>query len=220
MTLKSRDALDYDNGKRLKAELGRMQRRRKELTASSMATIEMVVATWMLQNNRNFHHSYVYMCAPIVQTMQNEVDSYLAYEMFMKMYDEYFDQIRIDVRVSKLLALFRVMLPDLYNYFEEEEIDCRDTIKNWFSCFLAKELPVICVQRLWDCYLCQRDGFDMHSFVCLSILCRSRDSLEELENLEITSFLSYMPSLDIDQVFKPLLFNCTYGLISYSFQLV
>ena len=40
--------------------------------------------------------------------------------------------------------LFKAIMPDLFKHFEEEEVDIKDFSKSWFSCLLAKELPVDC----------------------------------------------------------------------------
>ncbi len=114
--------------------------------------------------------------------------------------EEYLGQNPVAGLVSHFLMLFRMLLPDLYSHFEDEDVDLQEWTCSWFSTLLAKELPIECVVRLWDTYFSLDDGFALHPFVCLSILSFLKDSLEELEQSEIRGTLNKLPVLDMDHV--------------------
>lgn len=52
-------------------------------------------------------------------------------------------------RVSAFLTLFRTSLPELYSYFEEEEVDVVGFATSWLRHLLAGELRIDDLLRLW-----------------------------------------------------------------------
>ncbi|KAJ3276283.1 hypothetical protein HDV01_005731 [Terramyces sp. JEL0728] len=98
--------------------------------------------------------------------------------------------------VSNFMILFRMVLPDLYSHFQEEEINTREWVLPWFETLLAKQLPIENVLRLWDRLICMNDIF----YVCLAIFVHCKEELEELEQSEIHAFLHRLPLLNMDIV--------------------
>lgn len=202
-----------------------------------------VFICWCIQ----FSTGVIYLCAPLAYTLQNETDVYAAFETLMRHLDkEYFDGQSMSYhqnfwnstqmarprtsfaptkvlsdRVLHFMTLFRVAIPDLWNYFQEEEVSCLNWVTSWHQFLLSKELNLECVLRLWDFYWTiienPHEMLDFHAFVCLgtyraspvlyeelmffsylAILRQCKDQLEELEHSEIQSFLCRLPPLQID----------------------
>ncbi|KAJ2467032.1 hypothetical protein EV174_006454 [Coemansia sp. RSA 2320] len=91
-------------------------------------------------------------------------------------------------------------MPELYDYFEEEELDVGEWASSWLRFLLAKELPIHSVLDLWDVYFATPDYVDFHPFVCLAILRHLKDSLEDLEQSEIRSMLLRLPKMSISRI--------------------
>lgn len=103
-------------------------------------------------------------------------------------------------RVSTFLTLFRTTLPELFAYFDEEEVDMVGFASKWLQNLLAGELQFGDLLRLWDTYFAFPDFLDLHLYVCIAILMNCRDSLEELDQSETKLMLTSLPALDVDQV--------------------
>ena len=52
-------------------------------------------------------------------------------------------------RLASLLTLFRHALPDLWSYFEDEQVPYLEIATSWLQTMLAKELWLSDVLRLW-----------------------------------------------------------------------
>jgi hypothetical protein len=68
--------------------------------------------------------------------------------IFATYLDQYFSAVGMNSRLSDFLMLFRTLIPDLYNHFEEEEVDFKDCATSWFQYLLSKELPMDCMSRV------------------------------------------------------------------------
>lgn len=91
------------------------------------------------------------------------------------------------------------MVSLLDEYFEGEEVLSGQWASGWLTGMFAREMCIPNILRLWDIYFSQ--GWSIHPYVCLAVLRMWRDTLEELENSEIVSFLKRLPSMDIDQIY-------------------
>lgn len=58
--------------------------------------------------------------------------------------DDFYSVHDVNQRLANFLMLFRILVPDLYNHFEDEEVDFRDWALSWFEFFLSRELPLEC----------------------------------------------------------------------------
>lgn len=63
--------------------------------------------------------------------------------------DDYSELHPLPLRISSFLSLFRQFLPDLYNYFDEEEVDMREIAGTWLQWLFAKEMQIGMLMRLW-----------------------------------------------------------------------
>ena len=52
-------------------------------------------------------------------------------------------------RVATFLTLFRTTLPELYAYFEAEEVDILAVATSWLQHLLAREMQTHDLMRLW-----------------------------------------------------------------------
>jgi hypothetical protein len=51
----------------------------------------------------------------------------------------------LDQQISNFLMLFRLLIPSLFNHFQDEEVDMREWVSQWFETLLAKQLPLECI---------------------------------------------------------------------------
>eukprot|EP00761_Pharyngomonas_kirbyi_P004455 gb/GECH01004460.1/.p1 GENE.gb/GECH01004460.1/~~gb/GECH01004460.1/.p1 ORF type:complete len:293 (+),score=46.88 gb/GECH01004460.1/:1-879(+) len=107
----------------------------------------------------------------------------------------------VDYWVGMLMMLFRWTLPELYAYFEQEEVEPNEWALPWFRHLLVPHLPMACVARLWDTYL-SRGGMGLHPYVCLALLQTHHETLVELDSSEIKVFLHRLPAADMDGIIK------------------
>jgi len=98
------------------------------------------------------------------------------------------------------MTLFRTCIPDLYSYFEEEEVDIKEWAASALQFLLSRELSLENTMRLWDTYFAMPDWIELHPYFCLAVLKHLKESLEELEQSEIRTMLMRLPPLDMDQV--------------------
>ena len=106
----------------------------------------------------------------------------------------------LPLRVATFLTLFRKTLPELYAYFEAEEVDILSVATSWLQHLLAREMQSHDLMRLWDTYFAVPDLLDLHLYVCLAILTNCRDALEDLDRSETMSMLFSLPPLNVDRI--------------------
>lgn len=123
---------------------------------------------------------------------KNIHDMYRCFEIFLQ--KDYFKE-SVSFKVAKLITLFKCTQPDLYQYFENEEVEPNEWCLPWIKYLLSKELPIECVKRLWDTYFSTHD-FDLHIYVCLAILQYFSETLMELEYSEIKYFLNHIYTIE------------------------
>ncbi|ORX91954.1 RabGAP/TBC [Basidiobolus meristosporus CBS 931.73] len=197
------DKENVESTKRIRGEVTRYLRRlgRVEESAGKFAIFENVIGAY-LNSNKNIEYSpvLVHICGPFVECLSEEWEVFYCFEQLMTQITEYFEEHEINERVAKFMALFRTLLPDLYNYFQEEEVEFNEWVASWNMYLLAKELPLDSLSRLWDTYFCEANFLELHVYVCLAILKHYKENLEDLEQSEIRTLLLRLPELDIEQV--------------------
>ena len=142
----------------------------------------------------------VYLCAPFARCVRAEAGMYFAFDRLMGMIREYNETYPIPQRVATFLTLFRKTLPELYAYFEAEEVDILSVATSWLQHLLAREMQSHDLMRLWDTYFAVPDLLDLHLYVCLAILTNCRDALEDLDRSETMSMLFSLPPLNVDRI--------------------
>ena len=90
--------------------------------------------------------AWVYLATPFCCCFSRPIAVYLAFEALM-------DRIRnfppMPSRLASLLTLFRLSMPDLFEYFEDEQINYIAVAQSWLTTMLGKELWLADVLRLW-----------------------------------------------------------------------
>ncbi|KAI8379569.1 rab-GTPase-TBC domain-containing protein [Radiomyces spectabilis] len=196
------DKVQPEIGKRIRGELSRYQRRTPELSGNFFARKMENVITAYLTTNRDadYHPALIPLCAPFIYTMEHEYDAYHCFDHLMRAIDEYYTQNPIKECMAQFMSLFRYVLPDLCNYFEEEEVDLNEWVTSWLQNLLSKEMTFDNLVRLWDSYFSIPDPFDLHPFICLAILRNVRENLEDLEQSEIRTMLLRLPAMDMQRI--------------------
>ena len=90
------------------------------------------------------------------------------------------------------------MLGDVYQHFEDQEVNPLSWLLSWLDGMLATELPLQAVLRLWDFYFADSVGLAMHPYVCIAIIDKCREDLEELEQLDLLTYLRKIPGAHLD----------------------
>jgi hypothetical protein len=163
---------DIELSKYLRGSINRYQNRVPQFrnSANLSGVLENVLRAFVSNNSSvEFKPELIDLCAPLVYILQDEMQVYLTFERLIAYLDDYFSELSIQNRLVNFTTLFRTVLPDLYDYFEEEEVRIQDWAVSWLRFLLAKELPMECLVRLWDCYFSATDGLDLHPFVCLGM---------------------------------------------------
>ncbi|KAJ3064432.1 hypothetical protein HDU98_012160 [Podochytrium sp. JEL0797] len=200
------DRQSTDMVKRIRGETTRYYRARSKLHCHFQdpnPVMENVITAYLSQyRGAEYSPALVYLTGPFLFVMHSESDVYYCFAALMQMVEEHCSEVTMASRLAEFLMLFRTLLPELHNHFEEEEVDFKEIANSWFSYILAKELPLDCLLRLWDVYFSLEHGLQAHVYVCLAILTTLKDNLEELEQSEIHGVLLRLPSMDMDHVIK------------------
>lgn len=89
-------------------------------------------------------------------------------------------------RIASFLTLFRLAIPELFAYFEDEQVPYLQVAMSWVRTLFAKEMCLGNVLRLWgkpiplclrgvrvdgsDAYLAAEDMFELHCYTCVAVL--------------------------------------------------
>ncbi|CAG8536082.1 10200_t:CDS:2, partial [Ambispora gerdemannii] len=188
--------------KRVRGEVSRYQQRIKNFddTNDYTSIFENVISAYMNHNREvEYYPALVQLSAPFVYCVKNEPEVYYCFERLMSILDEYYSTHNINERVANFMTLFRAVLPDLYNYFEEEEVYLNEWATSCLQYLLSRELQLADIMRLWDTYFSIPDPIEFHPYVCLAVLKHFKENLEELEQSEIRTLLLRLPSMDLEQ---------------------
>jgi len=200
---KQNDKINNELLKPIRGEASRYNRSKEKFFKSKnlTQTLENVISIYINHNRTvDYNPAFIHLCGPFVYSYNEEYDVYYSFERLMILLDEYNTFHDINERLARFLMRFRMILPDLYNHFEEEEVDFKEWTSSWLRYLLAKELPLDCLVRLWDTYFSIEEGFDLHFYVCLAILKYFKEALEECESSEIRALLLRLPAMDMDKI--------------------
>jgi len=148
----------------------------------------------------DFTRGILSLLGPIVSNLKNESEVFWCFEAFMKKLEHHFAEDSLQDQLSRFMMYFQSVHPELFNYFEEEELLPNDWAMSWLKYVLSHELPFECVLRLWDTYFANPDGFDLHIYVCIAILRNCTEELMELDLSELKGFLRHLPCMDMDEI--------------------
>ncbi|KAI9292846.1 RabGAP/TBC [Neoconidiobolus thromboides FSU 785] len=188
--------ISYDEQNKVRGEVNRLQQRLKKTLPC--ITYERVIGAYLNYNKQaQFHPSWVHLCTPFITVVGKEVDVFYCFQNLVEKIDEVLDEDTLHEKISQFKSLFRKVIPDLYDYFEEEQVNIHDWVPSWLRFLLSKELSIESLLPLWDLYFSSNDFMDFHVYICIGILKQFKDYLEELEGSEIKAFLSRLPPIDI-----------------------
>ncbi|KAI8091402.1 rab-GTPase-TBC domain-containing protein [Gilbertella persicaria] len=195
------DKADPEITKKVRGEVSRYQLRTPELAGKHYTAKFENIITAYLNTNRDieYYPALVTLCAPFIYSLDKECDAYFCFERLMQAIGDEYDtnHHRMKEHVANFMTLFRYVLPDLRNYFEEEEVDLNEFTTSWLQHLLSKEMKFENLIRLWDSYFAMPDPLEFHPFVCLAILRNARENLEDLEQSEIRTMLLRLPYMDM-----------------------
>ncbi|KAG0249358.1 hypothetical protein BG011_009379 [Mortierella polycephala] len=191
-----------ENTKRVRGEISRFLRKTNiESSRNIPRLFEDIISAYCNHNHRvEYYPAMVNLCAPFIYSVKRECDAFLCFEKMINTLDDHFSTRSINESVASFMTLFRTCIPDLYNYFEEEEVDIKEWAASALQFVLSKELSLENTMRLWDTYFAMPDWIELHPFFCLAVLKHLKENLEELEQSEIRTMLMRLPTLDMDQV--------------------
>ncbi|CAO0803037.1 unnamed protein product [Mucor circinelloides] len=197
------DKTDPEIARKVRGEVSRYQLRTPELAGKHYTERFANIITAFLNTNRDveYHPALVTLSAPFIHALEKECDAYFCFERLMQaIVDEYDTHNTVKEHVANFMTLFRYVLPDLRNYFEEEEVDLNEFTTSWLQYLLSKEMKFDNLVRLWDSYFSMPDPLEFHPFVCLAILRNARENLEDLEQSEIRTMLLRLPFMDMQPI--------------------
>ncbi|KAF9426252.1 hypothetical protein BGZ76_002844 [Entomortierella beljakovae] len=191
-----------DVTKRVRGEISRYLRKTNIESSRNIPRIfEDVISAYCNHNHRvEYYPSMVNLCAPFVYSVVRECDAFLCFEKIINTLDDYYSNRSINESVASFMTLFRTCLPDLYSYFEEEEVDIKEWAASALQFVLSRELSLENLMRLWDTYFAMPNWIELHPYFCLAILKHLKENLEELEQSEIRTMLMRLPPLEMDQI--------------------
>ncbi|KAG0203181.1 hypothetical protein BGX28_004448 [Mortierella sp. GBA30] len=202
------DKIPNESTKRIRGEISRYLRRATPIESSRdiPRLFEEVVSAYCNHNHQvEYYPAMVNLCAPFVYSIKREADAYLCFERMMSILDEHFTDESINEAVAKFMTLFHTYLPDLYDYFEEEEVDIKEWTASALQYVLSRELTLENTMRLWDTYFAippeaEYSWIDLHPFFCLAILKQLKERFEDLEQSEIRTMLMRLPPMEMDTI--------------------
>jgi len=155
-----------------------------------------------LGGDYEYNADLVSLLMPFTELMHTEHDTFYCFYSLLQRQEEVHraDGHALKRRVASFLTMFRGLQTELWEHFENEEINALLWVPSWLRSLLARQLPGECVLRLWDTYFASRDGLELHPFVCLAMIDLVQEELLELDGGEILAFLHALPSFDMDQI--------------------
>eukprot|EP00002_Diphylleia_rotans_P033235 TRINITY_DN7045_c0_g1_i1.p1 TRINITY_DN7045_c0_g1~~TRINITY_DN7045_c0_g1_i1.p1 ORF type:complete len:284 (+),score=45.29 TRINITY_DN7045_c0_g1_i1:43-894(+) len=189
----------------IKNDILRYTRRQSDLSVPNLREkAERVLSSFFNFKNSTipYHSGIVSMTIAFFACVSEESDVYFCLKNLVRKIEDKFQGDHIRVDVANFMMLFRSLIPDLYNHFEEEEIHPKEWVISWIRFLLAKELPLSteCLLRLWDSYFSCETPFEIHVYICLAVLEACREELLERDQSDIMLFLQRLPELDMDQI--------------------
>lgn len=142
---------------------------------------------------------WVWLVTPFVCCLTRPVAVFLGFQGLMQRMQSFPP---IPHRLASFLTLFRRALPDLFNYFEDEQVQYVDVAMSWMATLFSKEMWLENVLRLWDAYLAAEDMFELHCYVSVAVLATCKETLEELDGSETKLMLLDLPPFDIDRLLQ------------------
>ncbi|WWC89306.1 uncharacterized protein L201_004227 [Kwoniella dendrophila CBS 6074] len=147
----------------------------------------------------NYENDWIYLVTPFICVLSRPVGIFLGFQKLMERLKKFPS---IPSRLASFLSLFRIALPELHSYCEDEQVPYVEVAMSWMTSLLSREMWLGDILRLWDAYLASDDMFALHCYVCVAILATCKETLEELDGSEAKLMLLDLPPLDVDRLLQ------------------
>lgn len=139
-----------------------------------------------------------------------EADSYWCLTKLLDgIQDHYtFAQPGIQRMLAQLRELLEKINSSLCSHLADQDAQFIEFAFRWMNCLLMREIPFPLVLRMWDTYLCEKEGFGVfHVYVCAAFLVQWSDDLKQRDFPDIMIFLQKPPTQnwedrDIESLFS------------------
>eukprot|EP01137_Pigoraptor_chileana_P019258 Opistho-2@80037 len=204
-----REHSDVVSPETLKRMEGEIKRYHPEIDAlqgdGKKNALQTVVSVYLNTNSDvDYNAGFIHLCGPFVLVAQDESTAFHLFSSLMSALKPRFVPSNINKVVADFVSVFRMLQPELYSHFEEEELEPNEWAVSWLQFLFARELPMRQLLRLWDTYFSLGSdlsaGFDLHFYVCLAVLDHCKEDLEELDYSDIKAYLQRLPAVEMDQI--------------------
>eukprot|EP01133_Synstelium_polycarpum_P018047 gene18047-21543_t len=119
-----------------------------------------------------------------------------------------FAQPGIQRMIAQLKGLLETINSRLCDHLKAQDAHFIEFAFRWMNCLLMREIPFLLIIRMWDTYLCEREGFSVfHVYVCAAFLVLWSDELCHKDFPDIMIFLQKPPTVnweerDIEDLFS------------------
>ena len=140
------DKYDTDSFKALRGEACRYFKRRENYFKKELQqTLESVITIYLSQHHSfQFSPSLIPLCGVLLYVFQDTKSTYHALTKLIDWKQEWAAE-ECEQQISDFLMLFRMLCPNLYSHFEDEEVDSKGWVRPWFDTLLSKQLPIECI---------------------------------------------------------------------------
>eukprot|EP01080_Neovahlkampfia_damariscottae_P010102 gene10102-2522_t len=146
-----------------------------------------------------YDYHFIHLLEPFIESMDEEFESYFSFNSFMNKINFKFEN--YNLKLGKFLMLFRNTQPQLYSHFQIEELESNQWSKDWIKYYLSFQLKFECLLEIWDMYFILND-FELHIYICLSILQHFTMILLDFNYSEILTFLNNLPKIPTNKIIK------------------
>ena len=179
----------------------------RQALGQSCARVESLLCCYLHAQGEELRAGTVHLLWPFVHIYASDVEAYYCFQELMKRLEWALTFDGCKQMTVAFMTLLRHMLPELYSFLEEEQSCGGSWLGSWLQFFLARNLPLPCLLRLWDTYFAyaashgREATLQLHIYVCLAILEACDEDILELDEAEVLWYLTHLPTtLDMGQI--------------------
>jgi len=152
-----------------------------DLNLDNFAVSPDTVATTLTPENVAKLEADIYWC--LSKILDGILDNYT------------FSQSGTQKTLNKIKDITKKIDIELFQHFEENQIDFSYFSFRWIFCLLIREFPLKVGLRLFDTYIADEQGFSVfHLYVCAAILLKWSLKIKKMNFTDIMLFLQNMPT--------------------------
>ena len=149
--------------KRVDAAAERMFQQHTYLHSSQLrGVVRNVLGAYLNHQACAFTPTLLHLLGPLAVAIPTEPELYAALGALRQRIESLSS---LERRFGEFLSLFRSVLGEVYQHFEDQEVNPSSWLLGWLEGMLANELPLQAVLRLWDFYFSDSVGLAMHPYV-------------------------------------------------------